>query len=242
VNPLYLGSRQRRIFSIYDAAVGGTRARAAVLCYPWGAEYVYAHRSMRQLALKLSMSGFHTLRFDFFGTGDSAGDLAQANLAGWKADTEVAVEAVLDIVGTKRVTLIGLRLGANLAVKVAAAHPEKCEALVLWDPIASGKEYLRSLLQTAETSGNSASDSLEVNGFELTPEMAEDLKQIDLQSDMTLSSCRSLLLETESGPEHRGSNLPGAELLRAPLPWLDSAMTTGELPVRVINRITEWLG
>jgi len=136
VNLLSLGSAQRRLFAIHEAAAATSRApRAAVLCYPWGAEYTYAHRSMRQLALKLALSGCHTLRFDYFGTGDSGGDESDADVAGCESDVEAAMEALTDIAGTPQVTLIGLRAGANIAAAVAARHASIVEALVLWDPI-----------------------------------------------------------------------------------------------------------
>ena len=63
-----------------------------VLCYPWGSEYIHAHRALRQLATRLSMAGFHTLRFDYFGTGDSAGEMEDADLGVWEDDIETAIE------------------------------------------------------------------------------------------------------------------------------------------------------
>ncbi len=83
------------------------------------------------------MSGCHTLRFDYFGTGDSGGTDGEADLRGSEADVETAVEALIEIAGTKQVTLVGLRAGANLAANVAVRRTAEIEALVLWDPIAS---------------------------------------------------------------------------------------------------------
>ena len=71
MTPFYFGAGPQRLFGIYEPAVlTGRGKRGAVLCYPWGPEYVHAHRVMRQLAIKLAGAGVHTLRFDFFGTGD----------------------------------------------------------------------------------------------------------------------------------------------------------------------------
>lgn len=83
------------------------------------------------------MCGFHTLRFDYYGTGDSAGTEAELDLAGCETDVESAMEALADIAGATRVTLIGLRAGANIAARVAARRDAKVEALVLWDPLPS---------------------------------------------------------------------------------------------------------
>jgi pimeloyl-ACP methyl ester carboxylesterase len=144
VNLLSLGTAQRRIFAIHEAAAPAQRIRAAVLCQPLGTEYTYAHRSMRQLAVRLAMSGFHTLRFDYYGTGDSAGAETHTDLAGCQCDVESALEALADIAGIARLTLIGLRAGANIAAHVAARHRAHVESLVLWDPLPADELWSRA--------------------------------------------------------------------------------------------------
>jgi uncharacterized protein len=201
VNPLYLGTQERRLFAAYEpAAVKEGRTRAAVLCHPWGAEYVYAHRTMRQLAVKLSACGFHTLRFDYFGTGDSGGGDSEANPAAAETDVESAIEGLQDIVGAARVTLVGLRLGATLAARAAMRREENVEALVLWDPIVSPEEAAG---------------------------MARSLP------------ARTLVMLTGAP----AVELPGvtAESMSGPCPWVEDATISGAVPVRVIERITDWL-
>lgn len=143
MNLLSLGTAQRRLFAIHEPAAPTPRTRAAVLCPPLGTEYTYAHRAMRQLAHRLTVAGFHTLRFDYYGTGDSAGNESEVNPAGCQEDVESAMEGLADIAGTSRVTLIGLRAGANIAAQVAARRGADLETLVLWDPLVS--DELRSL-------------------------------------------------------------------------------------------------
>jgi pimeloyl-ACP methyl ester carboxylesterase len=203
VNPLYLGTKERRLFAVYEpAAVKARRTRAAVLCHPWGAEYSYAHRTMRQLALKLSASGFHTLRFDYFGTGDSGGEDSEATPAAAEADVESAIEGLQDIVGVARVALVGLRLGATLAARAAMRRKESVEALVLWDPIVLPEEavgMIRSL------------------------------------------PARTLIMLTDTHGIEIAFTGVTSESMSAPIPWVEEATITGAVPVRVIQRITEWL-
>ena len=112
-----------------------------MLCHPWGSEYIYAHRSVRHLALALCAAGFHTLRFDYFGTGDSAGESGDGDIPGWETDIESAMEELRDISGIPRVTLIGLRLGGTLAAQVAARRSAEVGELVMWTPILSGGTF-----------------------------------------------------------------------------------------------------
>ncbi len=248
MNPLYLGSRERRLFGIYEppaARVG--RGRAAVLCYPWGPEYVYAHRSMRQLAAKLSQAGYHTLRFDFFGTGDSWGDPLDADLSGWESDTESAVEGLKDIAGTSHVTLVGLRIGGTVAAKAAAQMAGEIDALVMWDPIVSGADYLRGM-DVTDLAPN-PNTATEVQGFPLSARMLEDFQAIDLAADLAATDQRSLVLVTERRDLHddleralpaAGAN-PVLEFVGAPCPWREDVTQSGAVPVQAIQRIVEWL-
>lgn len=52
-------------------------------------------------------------------------------------DTQVAdVVAVMDAAGVDRAALVGFNDGGGLALQLAAAHPERCSALVLWNSAA----------------------------------------------------------------------------------------------------------
>jgi uncharacterized protein len=237
VNPLFLGTTERRIFGIHEpAAATDGSPRAAVLCYPWGPEYIYAHRSMRQLAQKLSLSGRHTMRFDYFGTGDSAGEEWETDLAGWESDVMSAIEAVKDIAGVPKVALIGLRVGANIATNVALQSPTEVEALVLWDPIMSGAEYVQSLQATPQARSALASSS----------QMLRDLRGVDFPLAAATLPSRTLILVTERQTSHeelihRGTKPVPMEFVETSCPWVESVTTTGALPVKVIQRIDEWL-
>lgn len=137
MTPFHFGSSERRLFGIYDPPRGETRGlRAAVLCHPSGNEHVHAYRTMRLLADRLSQSGFHVLRFDYYGTGDSGGDSHEADAAHYHSDALTAITELKDMSGAGTVSLIGLRLGANVAAEAAAANGHVVDSLVLWDPIA----------------------------------------------------------------------------------------------------------
>ncbi len=262
MNPFYFGTSKRRIFGIHEPAVETAvptgRKRAVVLCPPWGAEYIYAHRSMRQLAINLSLAGYHTLRFDYFGTGDSGGEMPEADLAGWEADVESAIEAVQEISGASQVMLIGLRLGANIAAAVAARRVQAIDALVMWDPIDSGEEYLRELGAWSPQGADphdaallEAGFTLELQGFTLSARMLADIRSVDLRSAVAAPAVRTLLLLTQQAPSGDSPTAvpprPGTPSLspvfvKTVCPWIESATVSGAVPVQAIQRIVEWLG
>jgi predicted alpha/beta hydrolase len=67
------------------------------------------------LSRQLAARGFNVLRFDYYGSGDSAGDDSEMRLSGSCEDIVAAIEELKDICDAKTVALIGLRLGASLA-------------------------------------------------------------------------------------------------------------------------------
>src|SRR5215470_3230497 len=132
----HFGSRQRRLFGYYEPAPANlSKVRAVLLCHPMGNEQVFAYRTMRQLAARLVRAGFHVLRFDYFGTGDSYGDTGEGDLASWCGDIETAIEELKEMTGAAKVDLAGLRLGANLSARVAVHRPKEIGKLILWEPL-----------------------------------------------------------------------------------------------------------
>jgi pimeloyl-ACP methyl ester carboxylesterase len=261
VTPFFFGTRQRRLYGIYDpgAANGAATSRAVVFCYPWGAEYVYAHRAFRQLAKRLSLAGFYVLRFDYFGTGDSAGDMTEADLSGWENDIEVAVDELIDSTGIKRVALVGLRLGAALAASVAVRQQKVIDSLVLWDPVVFGHLYLRDLsIISNQKAGNvpipgitEIAGEQEILGFPLTEKMAEEIKRIDLTAVLPALSTDTLILVSQRLPWHsklqriakeQQKNVPLFQYADDPPVWIATSNNAGIVPVEALEIVTNWLG
>jgi pimeloyl-ACP methyl ester carboxylesterase len=252
MTPFFFGSRDRRLFGVYEAAAPGSLVkRAAVLCNPWGSEYIYAHRSLRQLAIRMSVAGFDTLRFDYFGTGDSAGDITGADLRGWEDDIELAIEETQDMAGVARVSLVGLRLGATLAVRVAARHARHVDAVVAWNPVMSGPDYLKSLAVPPDFAdrrdgGATVAETVTVNGFSLTDAMCREIAAIDLAPQLAAPLARSLLLITDRSTAPAGlAGHPGSQLeirsINDLKPWIEDPDNMGAVPVVTIQAIADWL-
>jgi pimeloyl-ACP methyl ester carboxylesterase len=72
------------------------------------------------------------LRFDYFGHGESSGDLREGTITRWRLDAL----AVLDELVDGDVVLVGSSMGGWLACLAAMAQPERIRALVLIAPAA----------------------------------------------------------------------------------------------------------
>jgi uncharacterized protein len=143
MKPMFLGSAARRLFGVYHPAARGSQ-HAVVLCYPGMQELNSSHWAFRRLAAMLARDGHHVMRFDYYGTGDSAGESDQGSLADWVEDVRVAGQEILDQSGARSLSLVGMRLGAALAMQ-ACATGLKARRLVLWEPIIRGHAYVKEL-------------------------------------------------------------------------------------------------
>jgi len=86
--PLYFGREDRPLFGwLHRPAEGATGALGLVICNPFGNEAISTHRTIRQMADAAARAGIAALRFDYDGTGNSAGhDLdPSASPRGWRA-------------------------------------------------------------------------------------------------------------------------------------------------------------
>lgn len=149
----HFGPRDRRTFGIYHEPAPGAALRGGVLlCNPLGQEAVRVHRLYRVLADRLSRSGMHVLRFDYFGTGDSPGDDVDGDLDGWVQDVKSASQELARRSGQAPQIWEGARLGATLALMAAASAAQPPSNLVLWEPVIDGADYLRSLAEATVAS------------------------------------------------------------------------------------------
>lgn len=267
VEPFFFGQT-----ALYGCLHPGSRTdRGAVICYPFGHEYITIHRAARQLATQISRAGLPTLRFDYSGTGDSAGDLEQARLDDWVGDIGRAADELRARTGVAQVSLIGIRLGAALAL-AASEGRQDVESLALWDPVIWGRAYLRELNQDTRRmrrvahvlaspsrqgaakrksagSGGVDRQPIEVLGFEVSKALASDLRGLELDTIKPGCVDRTLLLETtKAATAPLGAVLRGAgcnvETRTEALPhaWRWSEdITRVQLPHAQVRAIARWV-
>ncbi|QBJ97634.1 alpha/beta hydrolase [Rhodococcus sp. ABRD24] len=180
----WFGPAAQRLFGALDIPPDGQCRGAVVLCPPIGKEHVDAYRGVALLARKLREHGFMVLRFDYPGVGDSTGapDAADA-VERWLDSVATAVDYVR-AAGAPTVTLVGLRVGGLIAAHVA----NRCgglAAVVLWDPVTRGRNFLRrqsALYQMSVGVDEPSDPRISVIGAVLAPRAAAQLSALDLRS------------------------------------------------------------
>ncbi len=260
IEPFYFGTGSRQLFGVcHTPGARLSRDAGVALCYPMGQEYIRAHRAFLHLAKLLAGRGFHVLRFDFSCCGDSSGNCEQGRLEQWVDDVSTAIDE-LRKGAMKRIGLVGLRLGATLAM-MAAAKQTGIEAMVLWEPVVNGCRYVRELRGShkvwlcgsfARARRNPApGQAEEVLGFPLTPSLRGELESIDVLRLDSKPADKVLIVET--GPSYKSRGLCehlaalGAtlhcEYTPGPGLWTKKQNhdSTGPVPPAVVQRIAGWI-
>lgn len=189
----------------------GAGAPGWVICSPFGKERDRTNRLVFEWARVLAAEGYWALKFDYRGTGDSAGRFGDFTVHNYVEDISRAVAELERISGMPCRGVIGLRLGADLAAIVASEFDRPLE-LVMWEPVVDGDRYRNSLLRTAmanemvvsKGSHRSRNDfrreleagrSVSVDGFSMSPRMYDSLLRVKSAGLERSTSASTLIIQ-----------------------------------------------
>jgi amino acid adenylation domain-containing protein len=220
--PIRFGLSARQLVGMYHPpAMDLDRKEYCLMCNPFGQETTRAHRIFRIIAERLARGGFHVLRFDYFATGDSAGEDEKGDLEGWAEDVLRANEEITRRAAASRGTWLGLRIGASLAAVASGRAPQRPGRLVLWDMVTGGAEYLEELARAHilarsvdfelrwETDAKirslvSAETETEALGYPLTSQLRAQLRALSLPLFDVLRADRVVLIAGGAAGESDG--------------------------------------
>ncbi|CAN7235334.1 alpha/beta hydrolase [Pseudoxanthomonas sp. LjRoot143] len=140
--PLHFGSPARRLFGVFHPAQDPPQG-ALLVCPPFFHEHARSYRLFALLADALSERGIATLRFDYYGTGDSAGDDDDFTPEGACKDATEALASLRSRVPHAPLFVMGVRGGALPALRLVQEHPPA--ALWLWQPVTDWPGHLDEL-------------------------------------------------------------------------------------------------
>jgi alpha-beta hydrolase superfamily lysophospholipase len=200
-HPIVFGPLERGLLGFCHTPEGPTiRSLAVVFCNPLGYEAMSVHSTYRHLAERLAKRGFLAFRFDYDGTGDSAGRLDDPNrVRSWINSIKAAAEEARIHAAVRHVALFGVRFGGTLAVQ-AAAELGEVDSLILWAPVVSGRAHVRELrafrmINSARAAAGGPTDgSEEIAGYPFSRETLADMSAIDLLTRAGRVARRALVL------------------------------------------------
>ncbi|MDQ3289179.1 MAG: hypothetical protein M3Q42_13175 [Pseudomonadota bacterium] len=141
--PLWLDPQGRCIYAALHTVLDRART-GVVMVPPMLHELATSRRFVAEISAVLADQGIPSLRFDFFGTGDSCGRGDQLDFGSIATDLELAVATLCKRTGVERVVLLVWR-GAALPVGRWLERGGRADLVVLWEPITDGAAWLREL-------------------------------------------------------------------------------------------------
>lgn len=192
--PFFAEIRGERLFCVLHRPAHATTC-AALLVPPFAEEANKTRHLVTRQARKLAATGVAVFLVDLYGTGDSAGEFADATWQRWCDDVTGAADW-LRAAGYEVIVPVCVRLGAALAL--SAGLLAKPNPVVLWQPVFSGRSYfnqfIRLRLAGGLTDGNRLSRAdleaelarggyLDVAGYRLNSALIEALQSIEPPAD-----------------------------------------------------------
>ena len=124
VTPIWFGSVERPLFGMFHVPESGFARAGVVVCPPFGRDLLHAHYTLRCLGDEMTTRGICTLRFDYDGTGDSAGTGNDPQRVRSWLDSISSAVATMRSSGVESVFVVGMGLGATLAAQIVEADEE----------------------------------------------------------------------------------------------------------------------
>ena len=217
--PIVFG-RGRGLFGVLTLPEAKRRGRGVVVCAPFGYPNVCSYRPLRTLARRIGAQGWPVLRFDWPGTGDSGDpDRADDPLHAWMGALAEAIAELRARAGVADIGLVGLGIGATLALAYAEGEIDVSH-IALLDPCVSGQDYLHASRGSHALAETLSADpelvqptrpdgGVEMGGFLVPRREVEALSSLDLGNGETASLAGRRVLVFTSHEDHAVGALVG---------------------------------
>jgi uncharacterized protein len=236
------GKRLRGV--IHRPGASARRAPGVVFFHGFTGDRMESHWIFVKCARALAQAGIASMRFDFYGSGESDGAFREVTLHSEIADAKSALEFFRKQKGidAKRLGLCGLSMGGAVAASVAKWA--KANALVLWSALAHPKE-LRDIAEHATRllpNGNR-----EYSGHEVSTRFLDGVDRVQPVKAIRGFRAPTLIIHPEKD-EHLPLHHPedfycacGAVIKeKVIIPGADHTYTSIAWENEVIARTTQW--
>lgn len=232
--------------SIPPGRTASRRAPGVVFFHGFTGDRMESHWMFVKCARALAEAGIASLRFDFYGSGESEGDFREVTLSGEIADARVAVEFFRRQRGIdpRRTGLLGISLGGLIAAEIA--HRSKARAIALWSALAY-TNHLRALAAAVVKPIPGGGGAVEYDTREVSPHFVGDALKVEPIKSIARFKGPALILHPEKDAHVPRSHaqdyyqaagakvkelviIPGADHVFTSIPW----------ERKVIARTVEW--
>ena len=193
-------------YTLHYSTTPKHNTKAIILIGPVGPEYMHCHRSIKCLANNLAERGFHTIRFDPAGMGNSTADLkAELTHEKWPDSLSKLKSFLIDELNIDDVIFIALRSGSLILSKYMESSTVNYP--VFWFPYTSGKKFIRDILiidNLLKLEENYITDTgqpvIHGGGYPFTLSSQNYFKNINIFESSFNDGIKTLLIEDSETP------------------------------------------
>ena len=248
----YFGSPALRQFGWFHDAEPRLGRAAVVLCPPYGLETLSAHRTLREMALRLAHAGFPALRFDYVSTGDSAGgELDEVDAVPVLLESiERAVDAARERFGVSQVALVGFRLSALLAAATASTRSD-VSGLVSIAPPPNGRAFIRESRMFgggAQRTDAGYKGLVLPEGFRISDASCTSISALKWPAVLPTNLRAALVVDRDDIPAAKACadalSQAGADCRYEVLPGVPEMLATpyeAIVPTRIVDAVVAWM-
>jgi dipeptidyl aminopeptidase/acylaminoacyl peptidase len=251
--PVTFECKGQQIVGMLHLPKGRGRFPAALLLHGFTGTKVEAHRMFVKLSRILAAHSIASLRFDYRGCGDSAGEFEEMTIRSEVAD---AIEATRFLarhkrINSRRLALIGLSMGGAVASYLVARERSRFRTLVLWAPVAEGPGILDELSTPDAVSALAQTGITDYEGNLVGVGFIRQFAEMKPLREVAKSKCPVLLVHggrDETVPAHhsdlyeRTIHAQRRPVKKVIVPGADHTFNRHIWEKRVLAETVDWLG
>lgn len=251
--PVVFDCKGQQIVGMLHLPNGRSRVPAVLLLHGFAGHKTEIHRMFVKLARQLTAQGIACLRFDFRGSGDSAGEFEDMTIRSQIAD---ALEAVKFLgrhkrVNSKRLAVVGFSLGGAIAAHLVGREKAGVKSLVLIAPVAEGPGILDELATPEAVASLAQTGLTDYFGNLVGVQFIRQFAEIKPLREVVKARCPVLLIHGEKDEmvpvEHgdlyeRALQSPKRMVRKVIVPNADHTFNKHLWEKRVLTETVDWIG
>ena len=254
---IYFGNEDKKLFGVYQPPLCAIDKNIGILlCNPLGQENTGCQKIYKKLSKEIADLGIHSLRFDYYGTGDSYGKTSELSIDSIHNDISNAISELREGCEVEYLYVLGIRFGAIASALLLNSF--KVDGLILWAPVINGNQYIKQIKNnhkkwfggTFNKNKKITKDYFENLGFQFSMKFINELNKISLKNMFIHDKLKVLLLderriESEEFIElcnDKNIDLDFYEYTNKEF-WIkqEDEKSKSMLPVKDIELIKEWI-
>ncbi len=171
----------RGMIHVPEGASGTNRVPGVILYHGFTGNRMEPNFVFVRFSRMLLKEGIASVRFDFWGSGESEGEFDRMTLSGEIEDAKAILDFFKgqDFIDPSRVFLLGLSMGGTVAGYVAGLRGEEVRGLILWAAAGEMRDLLVKNMERVKKEGGNK-NPMDAGGILIGEEFVKDVMSLNI--------------------------------------------------------------